>query len=457
MGGGIAGLAAAWELRRDAEVTVFEEGAVGGKLQTSDFGGRPVDEGADAFVTRAPDALELCAELGMSGELVTPRAGRTLVWTGGRLRALPDGLVLGTPRRLAPLATSGLLSAPGVARAALDLVLPRSPVGEDTSVGALLRHRYGPELVRRLAQPLVGGIHAAPVDKLSAATTTPQLLDAARNHRSITLGLRRSAPATAPPEGAVSGSVFAAPRGGMGDLVGRLVQQLRAGGVQVCNQRVAEVRSRGGREVVVSGEPASSAQVFDGAVVATPAAVAAGLLGDQAPPELGRLGATSVAVATIAVPDREFSPPPGFNGLLAGDAGGGGLMTACSFGSNKWPQWSVPGRTVLRVSAGRRGDERAMALPDEQLVERLIHEVNRAMNVSATAELWRVSRWPRSLPFYEVGHPGRVARIEHTLGRRAPGVFLAGSSYGGAGIPSCIASGRRAARSLLRLRTGARL
>ncbi len=144
VGGGIAGLAAAWELASlGAEVAVYEPGHLGGKLLTSDFLGRPVDEGADALLARVPDGIALCRELGLGHELVSPAASKAMLWSEGKLRPLPDGLVLGAPARLVPLARSGILSVAGMARAFGDLVLPRARVGDDDNVFDVVARRFG--------------------------------------------------------------------------------------------------------------------------------------------------------------------------------------------------------------------------------------------------------------------------------------------------------------------------
>ena len=157
VGGGIAGLSAAWELANGgAEVSVYEPGHLGGKLLTSDFEGRPVDEGPDAMLARVPEGVALCREVGLTDELVAPATSKAVLWTGGRLRELPDGLVLGAPARLRPLARSGIVSPMGLARAAQDLVLPRSEVGDDVSVFDLVARRFGPQVAGRLVDPLVG-------------------------------------------------------------------------------------------------------------------------------------------------------------------------------------------------------------------------------------------------------------------------------------------------------------
>jgi protoporphyrinogen/coproporphyrinogen III oxidase len=430
IGGGIAGLAAGWELRNRAEVTLFEPERVGGKILTSDFQGRNVDCGPDAFITRVPDAVRLCAEVGVS-DLVAPTAGRTLIWWRGRLRPLPDGLVLGAPRRLGPLVGSGLLSPGGLVRAAGDLVLSRQSWGSDVSVRDLVSSRFGGEVADRLVDPLVGGIHAGHTDDLSAATTVPQLLEAARRSRSLLLGLRKLG-------GARGGDpTFLAPREGMAGLVRGLVDGLVTAGTSICGLGIESINRDGRRWRL---EPPGNA--FDSVVLATESSVAARILGPGGPEDLSRIGRASVVLVTLGYSGLEG--PSGVNGFLV-PASAGLLMTACSFGSAKWPHWASPGRTVFRVSAGRDRDRRAMALGDDKLVDRLSGEVAAALATPQMPSEWRVSRWPDSFPQYRVGHGALVSRIADGLRRDFPGVTVCGASYHGAGIPACIASGRRAA------------
>jgi oxygen-dependent protoporphyrinogen oxidase len=440
VGGGIAGLAAAWELRDRAEVTVFEPGHLGGRLQTGTFMDQPTDLGADAFLTRVPEAVDLCTELGLTGELIAPAPGRTLLWWGGRLRPLPDGLVLGVPRRLGPLLRSGLLSPLGMVRAGLDLGLPRTDPGDDTAVWDLVARRFGRQVASRLVDPLVGSIHAGRTEELSVAATAPQLLAAARRSRSLLLGLRASgAVATGGPP------MFQTPQGGVGRLVERLTEALDGHGVRTVHEHVTAVRSTtSGVEIAPLGER------YDAAVIAVAAPVAARLLGDAAPAGLAGVTATSVTLVTMAFAVAELPTPGGVNGVLVSREEGR-LMTACSFASHKWPQRPTPGRMVVRVSTGWSGDDRSDRIDDAALVDRLSAELGAALGAAPgiTPLDWQVNRWPASFPRYLPGHLGRVAAAEAELAVSAPAVTLAGSSYRGAGIPACIGSGRRAARTLL--------
>lgn len=474
VGGGVAGLSAAWELSRTShhEVTVYEPGHLGGKLRTTEFLGRPVDEGPDAMLTRVPEALALCSEVGLDEELVGARANKALLFSGGKLQPLPEGLVLGAPARVLPLARSRILSAVGMARAGLDLVLPRTRLGADVSVWDLVASRLGPEVADRLVEPLLGSIHAGSTRQLSAAATAPQLLAAARAQRSLIVGLRRAMSPRAPASVSVSasasasartrtgsvtpsppGPLFVAPRQGMEALPGRLVERLSAGGAtRFAPLEVSGLR-RDGRSVVVAPDDES----YDGLVMAVPAPTAFDLLGplleERAPAPMAGMDFVPVAVLTLGF---DAAALEGVGSELSGvlvAPGSGLLMTACSFGSNKWPHWAGPGTAVLRLSVGRAGEQAWAALDDGALVERLCGELGTVLARGAgdfTRPLaWRVSRWPRAMPQYTVGHLDRVASARAALARQAPMVSLAGASYGGVGVPACIGSGRRAAREVL--------
>jgi oxygen-dependent protoporphyrinogen oxidase len=469
VGGGIAGLSAAWELAgaagERADVTVHEPGHLGGKLRTTDFLGRPVDEGPDALLTRVPEGLALCGDLGLGEELEATQANRALLFSGGKLRPLPEGLVLGTPARLRPLLRSRILSVGGVARASLDLVLPRSRPGSgresDVSVFDLVASRLGPEVADRLVEPLLGSIHAGSTRQLSAAATAPQLLAAAKARRSLIAGLKQATQGRQSP--AAAGPLFVAPRRGMQALADGLVERLRAAGVAFAPVAVSALR-RDQRFFVV--EP--TGERFDGVVLAVPAPVAFSLLepvlDQDGPPPLASMAFASVAVVTLGFEATAFDalssgrPPQSFAGLsgVLVAPGSGLLMTACSFGSNKWPHWAAPGTMVLRVSVGRATEQSWAALDDEALVGRLCEELASVFGgeqgrpgALAAPFAWRVSRWPASMPQYAVGHLGRVASAKAALARQAPMVGLAGASYSGVGVPACIGSGRRAARELL--------
>lgn len=466
VGGGITGLAAAWFLREAADVTVVEAAPrLGGKIRTEPFAGLALDAGPDAFLARAPEAVGLARALGLGDELVSPAASSAYLWSRGRLRALPAGLVLGVPAGVGPLLRSRLLSPAGAARAGLDLVLPaRRPAG-DRSVGDLVTARFGREAHERLVDPLLGGIHAGRSEELSLAATAPQLDAAARSSRSLILGLRASRRRQAHHQ---AGPVFYGLPGGLGRLVEVLAARLAEDGVVLSAGRpvgAIEPAGRGGGYRVTlgtapgagrpgGGSSGGEAEVVeaDAVVVATPAPAAAALLSGPCPAAAAELaGIAHAAVAVVALAyDEAALPggrPPAGSGFLV-PRPEGRLLTACTFSSSKWAHLARPGQVTLRASVGRRGDERGLALPDDELVARLHAELAEAIGAASSPAAARVSRWPASFPQYAVGHLDKVARVEAALAEATPGLVLAGSSLRGVGIPACIASARRAADSL---------
>lgn len=438
-GGGITGLAAALALARAGrEVCVIEAGGrLGGRIWTVEIDGRPVDLGPDAVLARAPEAIDLCRQLGLAGELVHPAADGAAIWAGGHLRTLPNGLVFGVPTGpadLAALVKAGLLTPAGAARAALDLELPATTWGADPTVGEMVSARLGTEMHTAVVDPLVSSIHAGPSSELSARAAAPQLA-AALSSRSLMHGLRTQQEAA---KGGSAGPLFASLRGGLGRLVARLEEELRALGVTVSLGAAAETAPVDG---------------FAATIVATPAPVAARMVAAgsaDGAAELAAIDYASVALAVLVYPATALTRPLSGTGFLV-PASEGRMLTACSFGSNKWPHWAASGDVVLRASAGRWGDTRAMALADGELVERLHDELAAALGLSGPPRTTRVVRFREALPQYRSGHLDRVARAEAALARDLPSVVLAGAGYRGVGIAACIASGQAAARAVLAL------
>jgi len=446
VGGGITGLSAAWTLAGAARVVLLEASEhLGGKVRTEEVGGQPVDVGPDAFLARVPDAVDLCRAVGLGDDLVAPATGRAFIWSRGRLRPFPKGLVLGVPSALGPLARSGLLSPRGLLRAAFDRVLPSSPATGDRSVGDLVTARLGREVLERVVDPLLGGIHAGDSRELSLATTAPQLVSAAARSRSLMRGL-----ATQAGRGTVvSGPVFLSLSSGLGSLVERLRADLVGQGVDVRMACPVRRLQRVGDSWRL-GTPAGVVDA-DAVVLAVASPVAARLVASQAPgpaAELEGIDYASVVVVTLAYPASGVPHPLDGSGFLVPRTEGR-LMTACTWSSSKWPHLARPGRVLLRVSAGRWGDDRALAMTDGALVDRLHAELAEALGLHARPLAARVTRWPGAFPQYRVGHLDRLARIEAGLAA-LPGLVVGGAPYRGIGLPACVAQGRRAAEAVLR-------
>lgn len=471
IGAGITGLAAAWEAySHGAEVVVLEaSNRAGGKLGTSPVAGVPVDESADAFLARVPDGVELCAELGIDRELVAPRAGRAYVWARSALRPLPEEQLLGVPTDLDAVAASGILSPAGLARARQDLTRSdqrldpfrsQLPAGRgetppeadrDEPVGALVRRRLGDEVNDALVAPLIGGIWAGDCDRLSLAVAAPALAEAQRHDVSLMRGA-----ATVRAAGTRSGEpVFLAPRGGMNRLIAALTQHL---GDKVRLEHPAEALTRqraGGSHWTI--EPAGLAA--ESVVVATQAPTTATLLRPHVPGAariLAGIEHGSVVLVALAVPRDRIDHPMDGSGFLV-PSSTNLLITACSWASSKWEHLTGDGSTViLRVSAGRHGDDRAMRLDDGELLQTVHDDLRLTMGLQAQpAEVidHRIGRFPHAFPQPRPGHVQEMAAVEAELTKRTPNLAAAGAWAGGVGIPACIRAGRRAAATALDARS----
>lgn len=459
VGGGIAGLTAAYRLTlAGSHVTLVEPDRLGGKIHTSVFAGRPIDEGADAFLLRVPWALALCHDLEIDGELISPVGRAAEVFVDDVRHPMPSGHVMGVPTDLDALTASGLLSSEGLARVAAEEVLPARPgdpllVGpdHDVAIGPYLRGRLGDEVVDHLIDPLIGGINAGNTADLSLATVVPQLDAAARSGEpSLIRACRQQrARALAAPGANPDAPVFATPIGGMSRLVDALVALMPALDVRLGRRVDALVphADEGGVTVVLDDGSSLSA---DAVVVACPAPAAATLLRPlvgHAADHLSSLGLASVTMATLAFDQADLRPDPTVSGCLV-PRDQGTLATAISYGTSKWAQWQDPDRgdTILRVSAGRSDDRRHLDLDDVDLLAALADDLGRILGVTGAPTEVRVTRWFEGLPQYAPGHLDRMAELRTSLAHRP--IALAGAFLGGVGVPACIRSGELAAAQL---------
>lgn len=470
VGGGITGLAAAWELSGGASadpdaprVVVLEgSGAVGGALRSREIAGQVADTGPDGFLARRPEVTELCRELGIGDQLEPVATQGAAVWVGGRRRPLPAHTVLGVPTAVVPLARSGVLGAAGTLRLAMDRVLPRpdrrGPL-EDRAIGPLVSRKLGHQVVDRLVDPLVGGIHAGGVGDMSAAAVFPALLAATRRRGSFMRSLQRVAEsAPRPVEGAPT---FLTLRSGMGSLPIALAGAL--------DRRGVEVRTHSPATALTMARPGSGARwevaspggsvPADGVVLCVQAPAAASLLARHEPEAAHILRGfehASVCVITFALPADAVPPDLYGTGLLVPrttrisvDPSASRtppeptLVTACTYLSKKWAHLERDGITLLRTSAGRFGDDRALEMDDHSLVERTRLEIATLLGITAPPLATQVTRWPGAFPQYRVHHLLRVAAVESAV-TRLPCLAVAGAAYHGIGIPACVASGRQA-------------
>jgi oxygen-dependent protoporphyrinogen oxidase len=424
---------------------------VGGALRSDDLGGRVVDMGADGFLGRRPEAVELCREVGLEDKLVPIAARGASVWSRGRLRVLPEGHAMGIPTRFWPTARSGILGFGGSVALARDALLPRpdvrGPIG-DRAVGPLVARKLGRRAVDQLADPLIGGIHAGSVDDMSAAAVFPPLLAAAHRRGSLMRALRAEIPQP-DPDGP---PLFWAVDGGMEALVEALAAALEHRRVRLELSSGVDGLERDGNSWTLTGRCEMRA---DGVVLALPAPITARLLqphDDEAAALLASIDYASVTVVTFRAPDDCVPADLFGTGFLvprrsAPRGREPWAVTACTYLDRKWPHLAREGEVLLRTSLGRSDDTRADEWTDADCAARAWEELGALTGLTGEPTEWTVTRHAQAFPQYRVHHLLRTAGVEAAVARLG-GLAVAGSAYRGVGIPACIASGRAAARAV---------
>ena len=449
VGGGISGLATAHAIHHlvgeAVQLTLVEGGSrLGGKVANRQFSGHLVDTGPDALLVRVPAMAALLEDLGLSDQIVAPAALGAHVWSRGQLRRLPTGTLFGVPDRLLPLLRSRLLSPAGLARAALDLVLPRRrTVSHDPSIADLVTPRLGSQVFDRLVEPLLGGVHAGRAAELSARSTVPDIAALARKNRSLYLGLRRLRRHAPPASGA---PVLITLAGGLVRLVDALVARIGEVDLRLDSTvRLVDRDGDGYRVDLLDGTSIAA----DAVVLATPAFVTAGLLADLAPDAatlLEQVPYVDVATIWLAYPRSAMGRALDGTGFLVPPEEGK-LLVGCTWSSAKWPHLADDALVLIRCMVGRRGDPRWLSMDDDTLVAAVHDELVEAMGITASPIHQSIQRWPQAMPQYLVGHQGRLDALDASM-RDLPGIYLTGAAYRGVGIASCVADAGRIAAAV---------
>jgi oxygen-dependent protoporphyrinogen oxidase len=459
IGGGISGLTVAHQLEPYArsgriELHLFEaKNVLGGVIQTDRDHGAILEGGPDSLVRRKPEAADLCRTLGLGSHLIgtNPKARGSYIFHRGRLHPIPNGVIVGVPTDVPALWQSGLLSWRGKLRASLDLVLPARRPDGDQGLGELLSRRFGHEVVRVLAEPMLSGIYAGRADLLSTAATFPQLLEMQSHARSLILAHRR-AKAHAGPEKKPE-SPFLTLDGGLYRLIEALAGSLEASLLHLSLpvQQVNRVKPQIGDsdapswrldfshgqsltvDAVVSALPAYQTAEFVRPLTVTAAELLAGI-------EYANL-----AVAVAIFDPRALRRPLDRTGFLV-PQGEGLEMTACTWVESKWGV-PAPAGIPLRVFFGRAGGEDVTQWSDAKFREVLGRELRVTMGIDSDPTYLRIFRWPRAMPQYAVGHPERMWQVRQLLAD-IPGFFAAGSAWQGVGVPDCVRQAQQTADSV---------
>jgi protoporphyrinogen/coproporphyrinogen III oxidase len=458
VGAGISGLAAAHritELAPNCEIRLFDsQDRLGGVLATVHEDGYQVELSADNFITTQPWGLELVERLGLKDQLVqtNPASRRTFVMRKKRLYSLPDGFLMMAPTKMWPMAVTPVLSPFGKMRAGLEYFLPPSKDDADESMAGFVRRRLGREIFERLVEPLVSGVYAADMEKLSVLATLPRFREMERKHGSLIRAMRSQMKAQRAKgkhvdQSGARYSMFVTLEEGLSSLIDALATRLPEGTIKLGTAIEGVAQVAGKWQVSMAGGQGES---FDAVILATPSHVAATMvrpIDDRLSSDLASIEHEGTAIVTMAFEDSQVKHPMNGAGFVVPGIEGSPIL-AGSFSSQKYLHRAPDGKTLIRTFVGGARAPEMAEMPDEKLVPLVLGELRDVLGISGDPIYQITAHWPRTMPQYHVGHLDLVAQINDRC-HAIPGLALAGNAYDGVGIPACIHSGEVAAERLV--------
>lgn len=451
VGGGITGLTCAWHLTSRFPTCRYllmeAETTCGGVLRSEQQGPYLCETSADSFlVTKSQTSVaELADELGIRQQLVGLRTEhqQAFVLRANRLYPVPKGFYLMAPRQVWPILSSKLLTWPGKLRLLAEPFLPPKKSDVDESLEDFACRRIGKNAYQWLAQPLISGIYAADPKTLSLAASLPQLVALEKEHGSLFRGLRKSQELASSASSGARYDMFMSCRGGMSTLVQSLLQHTSESGRRI-NAKVVQVFRSDDRIWNCQLESGSRVR-SKGILLALPASQGATVLKkhhQHLANLLGHIPFGSLAVIHFAIRRESLSRELIGSGVVVPRIESRPIL-AISFLSNKFEQRCPENELLLRVFVGGVDGSHLLSRSDSELLEIAWRETRSILSIRSDPCFTRVDRWPNSTPQYLIGHNQRVDQI-NAAAQEIPGLFLAGKSYRGVGIPQCIRSAREA-------------
>ncbi|WP_182200129.1 protoporphyrinogen oxidase [Paraliobacillus salinarum] len=456
VGGGITGLTAAYYLQHVIKekqlpykvILIETANKLGGKIETYKKNGFTIERGPDSFLIRKEAGARLVQHVGLEDELVKNDTGKSFVLVNDQLHEMPKGSLMGIPTQISPFLFSNMFSLRGKIRMLEDFLLPKRECKTDQSVGEFFRYRLGNELLENLIEPLLSGIYAGDIDKLSLMATFPQFYEMEQAHRSLILGARQTL-GSKTKQVAKKTSKFYSLKHGLQSLIDQIEKKLDPSVVQVMlDTKVRQIDKKATKYHLLL----DSDEVYIANSLALTTSVPQAK--DMFPSydfwdDFGEAKATSVANVAMAF-DQEAIPKDIDGTGFVVSRNGDYRITACTWTHKKWPQTTPENKALLRCYVGQPGDEAVVDLSDEEIAVIALHDLKRIMGITAQPEFYVVTRWKDAMPQYEVGHLQRLNKLTEAMTEQLPGVFVAGNNYKGIGIPDCINQGEQVVEDILK-------
>ena len=457
IGGGISGLATAYSLEERAKregksvsITLLEKkNQIGGNILTERVGDFLIEGGPDCFLSEKPWAIQLCEKLGIADRLLctNDEYRKTYIYWKGRLRELPEGIMLMIPTRFIPLLKSNLFSLAGKFRMGMELFIPKRKSGGDESLSEFVRRRLGQEIVERVAEPLVAGVHAENPDTMSIKSRFPRFVQMEEEYGSLIKGMLTKRRRMLNSEnGKPKWTMFMTLKNGLDELPLTIVKALKMTTI-ITNKEVSEINKVSGYKIYLKNGDTIDADVV---IFATPSYETGRLLrvlNSSISDQLITIPYVSTATISLAYKKDSISHPMNGFGFLVPRVENRRIMGA-SWVSRKFSYRSPDDSILIRCFIGGSRNEELVSLDDKDMLKMIKEELKDIMGISAEPILTRIYRWEKAMPQYTIGHDERVSRIEESI-LKYPDIFVTGSAYRGGGISECIKNAQLTAESVL--------
>jgi oxygen-dependent protoporphyrinogen oxidase len=462
IGGGITGLSAAYDLQKAKEsgeqvdyLLVEKDNRLGGKILTEKVDGYTVEGGPDCFLAEKPWVGQMAQKLGIENRLMSSNEAskRTYVYADKRLNQLPDGLMGLVPSKIVPFALSSLISWPGKIRMAMDWFIAPRRDGVEETLGQFVTRRLGKEALDKIAEPLIGGIHAGDPDQMSVKASFPRFIQMEEKYGSLLkamLAAKKMMPPPKPPEpGKIQKTFFMTFIGGMQELVDAIVVKLDTSKI-LTGKTVSKIEKKpgGGYAVHIDGMSPVDA---DAVIVTTPAHNATEIVKDvdkEMAEKLAGIPQATSALVNLAFKRTDVNVSLQAYGFIV-PISEKRKIKAGTYSSSKWNN-RTPGDdyVLMRAFVGGAKNQELVYQSDEALIEMVLNELKDIVGLKAKPHMTRVYRWEKGMPQYTLGHLERVAKIEERAAAN-PGFYVVGGSYKGVGIGDCINVGSQAVQGAL--------
>ncbi|WP_062353173.1 protoporphyrinogen oxidase [Bacillus kwashiorkori] len=445
IGGGITGLMAAYELQKWQQqhpgkfrIRLVEASSeLGGKIATKHQSDFIIETGADSIVTRKAAHLAVFEELGLTGKFVFNETGKSYIYRNGQLKLIPSDTVFGIPAGVESLAKSQLISAEGKVAALKDLYTKNDTFTGDHSIGEFLEYFLGEELVAEQIKPVLSGVYSSNLSDLSINTTLPFLLDYKNKYGSIINGLEVHKEQF---QADGKNKFFSFP-GGLKTLIESLEKNLTEVEISKnCKVEQINKKTNGYKVFFHNGEICEAKNV----VIAIPSSQAAKLFEERAiAEELASFKNKSMVSVYIGFQLASSELPMEGTGFITADNRSGVICNACTWTSRKWKHTSLNGNLLVRLfyKSSNPHFQELIAMNEDELLATALTDITQSIGLNAKPMTYEFTKWTNNMPAYEMDHKIKVTHLEKKFEQEYPGLFLAGCSYYGVGIPDCIDNG----------------